>query len=493
MKKSLAAALIAACLAPATFADPEPDLSILQVNVTAQGWNFRQPWQKLSPADRTALGPLMEGNKVLTTASIVSDAVYIELEKPGSGEKITAKVDAVDYEANLALIAPVEANEKFFDGMVPMDVDPTPVVGDELEIWQVEDNGTPVVNKAVITKIDIDQYFLDSSYFLIYEATGSVQFRAASRLLPIARGGKLAGLLLSYSTRDQVSSILAAPIIEHFLKDVAEGEYDGFPNLGLSYAPTLDDQFRKYLNLNGDDDGVFVSGVQKGGSADKAGIKEGDVILAVDGHSIDRRGDYEDPKYGKLNLSHLVKGAATVGQELKIDLLRGGEKTSVNAKLERKLPGEYLVDSYMFDRGPNFLILGGLLFQELTLPYLETFGDEWDTRAPFRLVYTATHQEEFEDEGRRKVVFLSGVLPSLSTQGYEGLHSLVVTKVNGKQITDMKALDDALASPKDGIHRIEFTDFPKVIFVDATMAQQDNESLMPNRYHIFKTKRIDEE
>jgi hypothetical protein len=45
-----------------------------------------------------------------------------------------------------------------------------------------------------------------------------------------------------------------------------------------------------------------------------------------------------------------------------------------NSKCLRKDPGDFLVDPYMFDRGPRFMIVGGLIFQELTLPYLEFWG-----------------------------------------------------------------------------------------------------------------------
>ena len=65
----------------------------------------------------------------------------------------------------------------------------------------------------------------------------------------MVKGGKLAGLLLRYDSKNQVATLLPAPIIEHFLKDVADGKYDGFPSLGIEFQSTLDEQFRDYLGM----------------------------------------------------------------------------------------------------------------------------------------------------------------------------------------------------------------------------------------------------
>src|SRR5438874_1440318 len=76
--------------------------SLVKVNVTSQPWNFRVPWQKVSPGARRGLGVLLEKHEILVTAQLIADATYIELEQADSGRKLPAKVKAVDYDANLA-------------------------------------------------------------------------------------------------------------------------------------------------------------------------------------------------------------------------------------------------------------------------------------------------------------------------------------------------------------------------------------------------------
>jgi hypothetical protein len=71
------------------------------------------------------------------------------------------------------------------------------------------------------------------------------------------------------------------------------------------------------------------------------------------------------------------------------------------------------------------------------------------------------------------------------------MNGLIITKVNGEFISDIKALDEALKKPTNGIHKIEFSEFPKVIYIDAAQAQKDNEETMPQRYRITTLKRLE--
>ncbi len=469
---------------------PSPSTSILRVNVSNQSSNFRLPWKRNQPSGKRGLGALLKKNRVLVTAELVANATYIDLELPGSGRKLTAQVGIIDYESNLAVLHPTDDPDGFFDGLIPLRLSDGCAVGDQLEVWQIEPNGTPVTTTVEISQVEVGSCFVPGHFLLQYKASGNVQYRSGTFTLPVIKDGKICGVLFRYSSKNEVSTILPSPIIQHFLTDAEDGFYDGFPNLGIEYAKTLDDQFRSYLGID-DETGVYVSSVRPQTSADTAGIEAGDVLLSIDGHAIDSRGNYDDPAYGLLNLSHLVRGNAQVGDESKIVVLRNGAKKTLKATLQRKAPENYLVDPYIFDRGGNFLIMGGLLFQELSRPYLESFGSEWRSRAPFKLVYAMRHPEKYEEEGRRKVVFLAGILPTRSVQGYEGIGGTILKSVNGRPIRDIRDLDVAFNFPTDGVHEIQFEDFPKIIWLDDALAQEDNFLHIPQRFRIQERMRLD--
>ncbi len=500
MKNFLIASTLFTLLTGALFAEKKATAAadgaalhtaLLKVNVTQQAWNQRIPWQKTSPSSRRGLGVLLEKNQILVTAQLIADSTYIELEQADSGRKLPAKVKAVDYDANLALLEPTETPGDFFTGLKPMTIDDNAKIGDELQAWQLDRVGELIRSPVTINKILVSRYFLETSMFLVYEANGIIRSEANSFTLPVIKGGKLAGLLLSYDSKNQTALVLPGPIIKHFLKDVADGSYQGFPSLGIEYQTTLDEQFKEYLGMKKDQRGIYVSAVSKGGSAESVGVKVGDIILEVNGHAVDARGDYKDEQFGRLNVSHLVRGESFVGDEVKIKVLRDSKPEMLTGKLTRKLPRDFLVPPYLFDRGPNFLVHGGLIFLELSMPFLQSFGNDWETSAPLRLIFVAKHTDEYEKQGRRKMVILAGTLPTRSTQGYERLGGLILTQVNGKPINDLADLDTAFKEPQDGINKIEFEEAPKIIYLDAITTERDNMNLLGGNYRLGKLKRIE--
>ena len=485
----LSVLLSAGLVLPATAQETSPEKSIVRVNATLQSFNFLRPWEKGAPTPRRGLGAVLSGNRVLVTAEMCVSATYLELEHPSSGARVPAKISALDYEANLAILEPTRDPAKIFEGLQPLELDSSTKAGDILEVWQIEDNGDGVSTDVDVLRVNVGRYYIPGSVFLLYQVKGSLQARVNSFTLPVVKDGKLAGMLLSYSSKEQTSTVLPTPIIEAFLADSEDGEYKGFPNMGIGYAQTLDENLREFVGLNGQG-GIFIRQIANGSSADKAGLKKGDVILSIDGNEIDSRGNYEHPDYGKLSFSHLVRGGAMAGDTVSVDLIRDGEPMTVEVKLSRKPPEDYLIDPYMFDRGPRYVIFGGLIFQELTLPYLESWGEDWPNRAPFKLVYANANPESYEEEGRKKLVFLSNVLKTPSTLGYESLTSAILTEVNGKTITDIQDLADALSeTPEGGIHTIEFNDFPKIIYVDDSSSRFVNGQLI--QYGINKLERLE--
>ncbi|MEO7318726.1 MAG: hypothetical protein ABIZ56_07035, partial [Chthoniobacteraceae bacterium] len=241
--------LLAGIAAPAIAADAKPakKLSIVRVNVTNQPWDFLRPWGKRPPFSRRAIGAVLPDGKVMVTAEMVANATFLELESPEGGAKVTATVDVVDYEANLALLKTEDAD--FLKAYQPLELAPAQI-GDTLAIWQLEATGTLLVTPGTLTSIEASRYPISDSPLLVYRVTANLQFRDSSFTMPVARDGKLVGILMRFDNNSKNTEFIPTPVIQHFLKDAADGKYDGFPRAGMGFASTRDPMFRRYLGLN---------------------------------------------------------------------------------------------------------------------------------------------------------------------------------------------------------------------------------------------------
>ena len=141
----------------------------------------------------------------------------------------------------------------------------------------------------------------------------------------------------------------------------------------------------------------------------------------------------------------------------------------IKATLAREEEESKLVPGYAFGKAPNFLVKGGFVFQELSRPLLEAFGEEWTSRAPLNLLDAFENQEKFEDKADR-VIFLSGSIPTPATIGYERLRNLIVKKVNGKEIRNMKGLIEAFDSKTGELHSIEFMEEDFTVYLDDSIS-----------------------
>jgi len=340
-----------------------------------------------------------------------------------------------------------------------------------------------------MTTAEVLRYPIDDSPFLVYRLTAQLQFRDTSFPLPVVKGDKLAGLLQRYDNAANNADIIPAPVIEHFLKDAAQPPYEGFPRLGMSYANTRDPQLRRYAGLKNDGGGIYVTDVLPGGPAAQAGLAKGDVVLKVAGEIIDQDGNYADPQYGRISLSHLVGTRHFHGNDLKFEILRQGEPRQLAVIVANRPVTSYVIEPYVIDRPPPFYILGGLVLQELSRQYLKEWGADWKKKAPEQYVYLDAQQNELFKEGPKKVVFLSRVLPSEATIGYEEIHSLVVKKINGLSLQGIADIPTALLEAADGVHKIEFDGDPGTIYLDATQVSTQ-EPLLARKYRLPTLQRL---
>ena len=303
---------------------PEPD-GFIRVNATLQEFSEGQPWDRKPSVQRRGLGALLPNKQILTTSEMVAKQVYLELESADGSETITAKVIAIDRDANLALLEPENKDEEsFLDELKALELSPALKIGDKVETWQLENNGQTTVTKTNIYAVDVVTTHSGGKRFFSYLLKGSLQSASNSYTVPILSKGTLAGILTSYDSEDQISEVITSPIIEQFLEDASDEDYIGFPSLGVAATKMLDKTFRDWLGLEPEEGGLYLTRVAKNSAAGEADLQVGDVLLSLDGHDLDLKGYYDDSEYGKLSWTHLIRGSKEIGDSLSVKIKRDG-------------------------------------------------------------------------------------------------------------------------------------------------------------------------
>ncbi len=159
--------------------------------------------------------------------------------------------------------------------------------------------------------------------------------------------------------------------------------------------------------------------------------------------------------------------------------------------LEHRDAKDYVSPPYALDEAPKYLVLGGLIFQELSRQYLKEWGPNWQREAPQRFVYLDRFQSELFPGEHRRIVILSQVLPANNTIGYDEFSYLTVLKVNGQEIKSLSDLAAAVKQPiEGGFIKIETEEDPKQIELEAKSIDAEAPDLQEN-YGIPSLQHLD--
>ena len=459
--------------------------SILRVNSTNQVYDLGSPWQKKPPTGRRGLGVLVGDGSILVTADLVANSNFIELELPANAKKSTATIQHIDYESNLALLRATDP--EFLAGMIPLKLAEKISIGDSATVLQFEPNGEIARTTGRISSISIAPYPLENVGLLVFKISMPLQQRDGSFTLPAVHGGRLVGLLMRYDSRNQTADIIPMPIISRFLASTTQPDFKGFPRLGVSFAPLRDPQLRRFIGLT-EPGGIYVTKVTPKSSAASAGLREGDVILAVNGRALDQDGNYEDADYGRILFSHITGTLTPAGGKVVLKILRSGKIEEVPVAMKPLDRSSVVSPSFLSDAAPPYFILGGMVFVELSRPYLQEWGAEWTKNAPQRLVNYDAFQDELPAD-RGKIVVLAQILPTPDTIGYENIENVVIKELNGRLVKSIADLAEAAKHPVEGFQKIKLEEDPTWLFLDAASIEANRTQLMEH-YELPATERL---
>lgn len=455
--------------------------SLVRINTTAQSPNYNVPWNPGNLSRGVGSGFVIDGERILTNAHVVSNARFLSVEKEDDPKKYVAAVEYVAHDADLAVLR--VADPGFFEGTAPLSFNGIPKLESTVSVLGYPIGGERLsVTQGVVSRIDFQEY----SHSVV-DAHLAIQIDAAinpgNSGGPVLQDGKVVGVAFQGYSGDvaqNVGYMIPVPVINRFLKDIEDGSYDRYMDLAIGIFPLQNPAMRRALGVPDDDRGVYAGSVQSAGPA--AGIvKQGDVILGIDGHPIASDGFLELDGQ-RVQMAEIVERKFR-GDVVKLEVLRDGKTLDLDIPLKHAWP--FTMQANEYDVSPRYVLFGGLLLQPLSRDFLEAYRLG---TLQVRFYYDFFVEDELYRE-HPEIIILSQILADpINTYLNDFLYG-IVESINGEKV---KTLEDVAAAfardTPEYVIRLIGEGRPIVLEKAAVDAARER---IRTRYNVLKEQNLD--
>lgn len=277
-----------------------------------------------------------EDGLILTNAHVVNPKAEEIVVTLANLERVDAQLLGWDHWTDLALIQldMDEVRERKLDFSVAQFGDSTQLLPGQGVFAVGTPNGlTRTVTRGIIS--NTNRYFAASDMIDGYE-TGyfNTWLQTDAAINPGNSGGPLVtedGLVIGINTRsylgaNNLSFAVPSATAKEVMAKLSEGKDIARSHLGFHPAPLQD--LENFFNLDANQ-GMLIDHVDLGSPAAEAGLRAGDIVLAINGKPVDGR--YPEQLPALLNSIAVLP----VGTPVSLDIRRGRENSTLHATTEK--------------------------------------------------------------------------------------------------------------------------------------------------------------
>jgi S1-C subfamily serine protease len=457
--------------------------SLVRITATEVEPDYRAPWNSGAIQRGIGAGFVIDGSRILTNAHVVSNSRFLTLEREGDPSKYQATVRFIAHDCDLAVLSVASPN--FFKDMTPLTFGGIPPLESTVSAYGYPIGGERMsVTTGIVSRIDF-QLYTHSSIDQHLAIQISAQINPGNSGGPVTQNGKVVGVAFqgySGEVAQGVAYMIPVPVIQRFLKDIADGHYDRYVDLGLTYSKLQNTAQRRFLGLKDDGRGVLVNTVTAAGPAAKF-VQGGDVLLAIDDHPIssDAFVEYEGDR---VEMPEVVERKFK-GETVKLDLLRNKQPMSVKIVLGTVWP--YFMQGHSYDIRPRYVVYAGLLFQPLSLDMIEAYRPT-DLRLRHFFDFFVNDQIYLEHP---EVIVLTNILPDPINTYLAPFRYSVVDEINGKKIRTLEDLAKTFSETPDRFVVKMIGDGPPLV-LDPKQVEAARERIR-TRYNVISEQNLEEQ
>src|SRR6266571_2331939 len=457
--------------------------SLVRITATDVEPDYRAPWNSGAIGRGVGAGFVIDGQRILTNAHVVSNSRYLTVERDGDPNKYPATVLFIAHDCDLALIT--VAAPDFFKNMLPLKFGGIPALESTVSAYGYPIGGERMsVTTGIVSRIDF-QLYTHSSIDQHLAIQISAQINPGNSGGPVMQNTKVVGVAFQGYSGDVaqgVAYMVPTPVINRFLKDVSHGRYDGYVDLGITYGKLQNPAQRKFLGLKDDGRGVLVETVVAAGPCAKI-LRPGDVLLSIDNRPIASDGNVE-LEGERVEMPEVVERKFK-RDNVKFHIWRDKQSTSGSVQLDTVPP--YLMQSHKYDVRPRYVVYGGLLFQPLSLDLLEAYQPT-DLRLRHFFDFYVIDQIYLEHPD---VIVLTNILPDPINTYLAPYRGGIVDSINGKKIHTLEELTQTLAEPADRFVIDMIGDGPPLV-LDPRQVEAARERIRM-RYNVVREQNLQEQ
>jgi hypothetical protein len=303
---------------------------------------------------------------------------------------------------------------------------------------------------------------------------------------PVLQGEKVVGVSFQGSRALENTGFFIPPnVIRHFLDDIKDGTYHGFPDAGIVVAPLLNLAQRRYLKMPDNSIGARIDSIISPFPETKKRLFPDDVLLKVDGYEVGSDGMIQFE--GNRVHAGVAFDAAQHGETVALEVWRKGKKVDV------ELPVYYndadRIEGNQYDHPPRYFIYGGMIFTPLCRDYLRALGSNWQNILTDKAVYELSYSRRAGGEWWPEPIVLAGILPHEVNADFRTSSSSLVLEVNGEPIRKLEDVIKALEK-NEGEHDVfVFDPHQRMEVMDRQKAIQANQSIL-EEYRVPEDRRL---
>ena len=425
--------------------------SVIKIYTTARQPDLYRPWSKAAATESTGSGVVIEGNRILTNAHVVNYASKVEVQAREGGDKFVANVVAIARGIDLAVLELEDAS--FFKDRPPIKRDAgLPEVKDSVLAYGYPFGGNSLsITKGIVSRIEFASYSFPTSGLRIQIDAAINPGNSGG---PVFAEDQMIGIAFSIINNSQnIGYIIPNEEIDLFLKDIADGVYDGKPKLFDDLQTLENPSLRKLLKLDGSVRGMVVK--QPASTDASYPLKEWDVITRIGGVDINNQGLITLTPDLSVQFQAQVQRAARAGK-LPLTVVREGKRLEIELPVSANRPR--LVNG-LGGLYPSYFIYGPIVFSRATWEFRNFFSNS--IASLNRYVFDAhpliTRMAELPTREREDLVVISApFFPHRLMSGYDSRFGAVLKSVNDRPVRSLRHLVELLRDHKEELVILKF-------------------------------------